>query len=256
MTATRTHPKWTRPYVDGYALKAYVMTLGPLNVNFDFDQQAAIGEEIKGGLCGHATVTPTAIGGIFDTTQTTGLHAVMSGAGARTLLITNGVNAAPVAGDEAFCGVFEQTGYEATPPVNGMVTVNIPFDKNSATATALYANPWGVLLHAEGAETAVNTGTGVDDNGAATTAGGFMVYQLLSSNGTVTIKAQHAAINSNGSFSDITGATSGAVDASSTPKYGLVEVATTLSISRYLRWQIVLGTATTCTFVLAFVRGQ
>ena len=39
-----------------------------------------------------------------------------------------------------------------------------------------------------------------------------------------------------------------------TPASGMVAISTTATVRRYLRWQISLGTATTATFALAFIR--
>ena len=51
------------------------------------------------------------------------------------------------------------------------------------------------------------------------------------------------------------GAQVGSIDPSAAPKFGIVATAAGLSISRWLRWQLVLGTATTVSFVAGFVRG-
>ena len=105
--------------------------------------------------------------------------------------------------------------------------------------------------------TAANTATGVDDlfTGTTSTNGGYLWYHILTADGTATVKAQNASTNSDGSFSDITGATSGSVDASAAPKFGVAATAAGLTVTRYLRWQIALGTATTLSFVCGFVRG-
>jgi hypothetical protein len=111
-------------------------------------------------------------------------------------------------------------------------------------------------LHASAAETGANTGTGIDDNGASSTLGGIFVYHLLSSDGTVTLTAQDATTNSNGSFSNITGATSGSIDATTTPQSGMIALGATSTVRRYLRWQLAFGTASTATFVMAFIRNN
>ncbi len=80
--------------------------------------------------------------------------------------------------------------------------------------------------------------------------------QVLAGNGTATIKTQHAALNLDGSFADLGGCTTGVVDCSS-PFAGIYNTtAVTTTVNQYLRWQIVLGTATSVTFALAFVRGR
>lgn len=258
MATGRTVARWARVYADGYDLSGYARTLGALGQEFDAPNGAALADEVQGALIGQAMLSIGTINAFFDNTATLGLHVVANGAGVkRVVMIPLGVRGEPAQGDPVFIGEFEQLGYSATPEQNGYVVANIPFGNADAVAAHLaYQKPWGTLLHAKGAETAVNAATGVDDNGAATARGGFLCYQIFSSDGTVTIKVQDAATNSDGSFSDLSGATSGSQDASATPKSGIVALATTATVRRYLRWQIVLGTANTVMFALAFVRGQ
>jgi hypothetical protein len=46
------------------------------------------------------------------------------------------------------------------------------------------------------------------------------------------------------------------IDVSTAPISGVLQTTTNVTVvDKYLRWQIVLGTATTVTFVLSFVRG-
>lgn len=250
---TRTVTKHTRFYMDGYDLSGYSRSVGALEVTMDTQEEAAFTDGVKNVLPNHATVNIGTLNGYFDNTATSGLHVIANGAGViRNVMIPIGFLAAPTAGDPVFCGQFEQQGYYQEGDVNAYVS--IPFGGWSGSAsTLLYNKPWGSLLHPNGAETAVNTATGIDDRGAATTSGGYFVYQVFAGNGTATIKVQDAATNTNPSFSDLSGATSGSIDCS-TVKYGLVALGTTATVRRYLRWQIVLGTATTVTFASAFVR--
>jgi hypothetical protein len=111
------------------------------------------------------------------------------------------------------------------------------------------------VLHPLGAETAASTAAGIDDT-AASSLGGIMVYHLMSSDGTLTIKVQEGAGNTDGDFADLSGATSGSIDASVTPVSGMVALSTTAAVKRYLRWQIALDTATTATFFVAFIRNN
>jgi hypothetical protein len=120
-----------------------------------------------------------------------------------------------------------------------------------------YANPWGVLLHDNSNSTAAYAGLGVDNPTAgATTKGGWMMYQVLSAAGagsmTATLKVQDATTNEDIEFGDLL--SSGVINCL-TPISGVVALATTATIKRYVRWQLTLGTATEVTFVLAFMRG-
>lgn len=255
MATGRTTPNWLRVYADGYDLSGYANQVGPLMQEFGFDTFRAFTDEVLNGLNGHADLGIGTLNGILDN-STSGLHEVANNTLAkRVCMVAVGIRAAPAQGDPAYCGEFEQGGYQAVPADEGLVAVSIPFRKASGVGSHLaYDKPWGTLLHAKGAETAVNAATG-DDKGAATARGGFLCYQLFSSNGTVTLKVQDAATNADGSFADLSGATSGSITAAVTPKSGIVALATTATVRRYLRWQLVFGTATTATFALAFVRG-
>lgn len=257
MATGRTTDQWKRFYADGYDLSGYARSLGDLRWEYDAPTDAAWTDRVKNlvalGRCVHGI---GALNAFFDNTADVGVQVLETAGTMRTVMIPQGIRVAPAAGDPVYIGQFEQTGYRAAND-NSMIVVNAPFENRSASATALaYTKPWGVLLHAKAARTAVNTAVGIDDNGASSVLGGYLCYQLFSSDGTVTIKVQDAATNLDGSFADLSGATSGVVDASTTPAAGIVALGTTATVRRYLRWQIALGTANTCTFALAFVRGQ
>jgi hypothetical protein len=253
--AGRTVSKHTRVYMDGYDLSGYARTVGPLSTVFDADPQAALTDEIKNGVLGQASITPTQLNGFLDNTATSGLHVIASGAGvARTMMIPIGSLAAPAAGDPVFCGIFTQKNYYQTGEMNLYVTID--FGMWEAANRINYQKAWGTLLYAKAARTSAtgaNTGTGID-GGGATTAGGYFVYQVFAGNGTATLSVDDAATNTNPSFSALSGATSGSIDCS-TVKYGVVPLAVTATVRQYLRFQIAFGTATTVTFASAFVRG-
>lgn len=250
---TRTHIKHSRVYINGVDLSGYARTYGPLGWMFEAQPDAALTDEAKNILLGQGDIQAGALNAFLDN-DAAGLFANKA-QGTQNLMIALGVNAAPAAGDPIFAWKFEDVGYKVEQGA-GFVAANVPFGGASYSSTLTYRKPWGFLLHAKAVRTAVNASTGVDDNGASSALGGIFVYHLFSSNGTVTLKAQHAATNSDGSFADLTGATSGSINASVTPQSGMVALSTTLAVNRYLRWQIVLGTATTCTFALGFIRNN
>ena len=254
MATGRTTDNNMRFYADGYDWSGMTRSVGPLVWTFDEGDQTCLPDGVKSVLLGQATTGIGTLNGVFDNTATTGLHILASGAGVmRTVMIPIGIRAAPAQGDAVFVGEFEQKEYMG---VTGNIATyaSVGFSPSSARAsTFLYDKPWGWLLHAKGAETAANTATGIDDNGGSSAFGGYMTYQVFAGNGTATIKVQDAATNLNASFADLSGATSGSIDCSS-PKYGRVALSRTATVRQYLRWQIVLGTATTVTFALAFVR--
>lgn len=250
----RTIAKHWRIYGDGYDLSGYARTLGTLLWEYDVSEDAALSDAIKGGLPGHSRCGFGPLNGFFDN-DAAGLHALVSSPGTkRTILIAGGFTAAPAQGDVIFTCQPEQLGHQLEQG-DVFTNANATFGMTSRTADTLaYDRPWGVLLHANGAETAVNSATGVDDNGASSSAGGFMSYQLLSSNGTVTLITEDASTNSDPSFATL--ASSGSLDASSTPVAGFTALSTSATVKQYLRWQLSFGTATTATFVMGFVRGR
>ena len=251
----RVRTKDLRCYIDGYDLSSYVTNIGPLNWDFGFEQIAALSEEIKGGLPGQPTIGIEFINGIFDSTATSGLHAVMSTVTYHHVMIPFGVAGAPAVSDYVYFGKFEQFGYQSEIG-DGMVAANMKFGMPPVDEELSYHKPWGVLTHASGAETSASTATGIDDYGSATT-GGYMMYQIFSviGEGTVTIKMQHADTNENASFADLGGCTSGTIAHGAVPAADIKETtATTTTVNRYLRWQIALDTISSVTFALAFMR--
>jgi hypothetical protein len=255
MATGRTVEKWTRVYQDGYDISGMARKVGECGITYDEHELTALSDSTKGYLPGNFDSNVSQIDAIFDNTATTGLHTVAITAGAkRTLLIAYGQLATPAQGDACYGGQFTQGAYQAVR--EGGVFVNLPYMGWAADASvSAYARPFGTLLHASGAETAVNTAVGVDDNGAATSQGGYMVYQVLTSSNaahTATIKVQDAATNADGSFADLTGCTTGVITVTAGVS-GMV-AATTTTVRRYLRWQIVLGTATSVTFLIGFFR--
>lgn len=253
MATGRTLDRWMRFYADGYDWSGMTRSVGPLVWTFDEGDMTCLPDGIKGVMLGRATVGCGTLNGVFDNTATTGLHILASGAGAmRTVMIPIGIRADPAQGDPVYMGEFEQKDYMAETG-NVAVYATIPFSNSIRSTTHLYDKPWGSLLHAKSAATAANTATGVDDFGAATAFGGYMMYQVFAGNGTATISIDDAATNTNPSFSALSGATTGSIDCA-TPKYGIIALGRTATVRQFLRWQIALGSATTVTFALAFSR--
>ena len=252
MATGRTVLRFWRAYVDGYDLSGYTRSFGPLSCAFDEGTDDPVTATVKGIMPGNATVSIGALNGIFDNTATSGIHAVMNSSGSdRDVMLACGIQAAPANNDPVFAGKFLQLGYYGSSDANP-VTATIPFGNAIITAGNLeYAQPWGILLHAKGAETAANSATGYDE-AAASTKGGWMMYQVFAGNGTATIKVQDASTNSDGSFADLL--SSGSITCAAGVS-GVVALAKNASVKRYVRWQIALGTATTVTFALSWHRG-
>lgn len=251
--AGRTVAKYARVYVDGFDLSGFTRSLGSLDWEFEERTDSAISDDAKNTILGQPTISMGAYNAMLDNTATNGSHIVLPTAGGnRVVTVALGDRAVPAAGDPIFTTEFLQKSYLGDIAADH-VAVNIPFSSAHAIGQTSYDIPWGILHHALGAETGVNAGTG-QDNAAATTAGGYFVYHLLSSDGTVTLSIDDSADNA--AFLALSGATSGSIDASATPAAAIVALGTTATVRQYLRWQLVFGTATTATFVSAFVRGR
>lgn len=252
----RTVSRWLRTYLGGYAISGDLVSLGQAVHEFQEVNMTGGADEIEGVLPGTPSVALGPINGFLDNT-TNHLHDLARAAvGERVITVAVGRQAVPAAGDPAFNIQTEILGYRAQ-DVSGGAFVSIDLSKRSARATANpFHEPWGNLLDPGlVAKTAVNSAIGIDDFGAATNFGGYQVAQILAGNGTATIKTQHASTNTNPSFSDLAGATTGVVDCA-TPKALLAATARLVTVNRYLRWQVVFGTATTVTFALSFVRAR
>jgi hypothetical protein len=263
MATGRTLNKYGRIYVDGYDLSGHTRSIGPLSWTFQEGNDDPISADIVGVWPGQATINPGTLNSLFDTTQVTGMHALMASPPAkRNLLWAQGIRAVPAQGDPAFCGQFQQSDY-ITEPGATPSALTIKFASNSGNSTTLdYQQPWGTLLHANTAATTDNAAVGVDDWGAGTTDGGYMMYQVTTAAGagniTGAIKVQDATTNENADFTDLlsTGTINLGSGGVAVPTSGVVALATTATVQRYIRWQLAWTLATSITFVLAFVRGR
>ena len=244
MATGRTVSRWARYYMNGYDLSGDVRQIGALSHMQDEDEQTGISANVRGYLPNHQQIGVGSLNAIFNMDGTDEIHDLFNApSGNYPIMIPIGIRAAPAAGDPVFIAQLNEISYTLDAD-NGTITVNIAPGMRPTTTSMTHTKPWGVMLKASGAVTAANTSTGIDDNGASSAYGGLMCYQVFAGNGTATLKVQHAATNENGSFADLTGATSGVIDCS-TPKAGIVQTATDTTVNRYLRWQIALGTATT-----------
>lgn len=250
---TRINEKYTRLYSNGVDISGYASQIGSLDYLYGSSPQTAMSDAVMNAIAGRATVSAGSINAFLDN-DTAGLFVLANAAqSTQNLMVAYGTNAIPDAGNPVFCWGFEQTDYQVGGG-DGFVPVTIPVSSASYASVLTHAKPWGVLIHPKGAETDVNAAVGLDDVGASSAKGGVFAYQLFSSDGTVTLKMQDAATNTDGNFSDLSGATSGSITAASSPKSGMVALGVTATVRRYLRWQLVFGTATTATFALAFIR--
>jgi len=258
MATGRTVDKWLRVYFAGYDISGYTRRIdGAQGVTYDEANLTCLSDQVKGYLPNLAQVDFGTVNGVFDNTATSGLHVIANSEGvARATLAAYGQLAEPAQGDVCFGGVFACAGYQAASD-GGAMTATIPFSGWAADAAVRFAaRPFGSVLHANSAVAAANTAIGIDDNGGASALGGYMVYHVLASSNaahTATIKVQDAAVNLDGSFADLVGCTTSVITV--TAGVSGIVAATVSAVRQYLRWQVVLGTATSVTFVLGFFRG-
>ena len=259
--AGRTHPKYARFYLDGYDMSGYARSPGILGWNYEeADLTADLGDAVRGYLPNQANISIGPFNGLFDNTVTSGLHVIGSAIQTeRVVSVPIGDRAAPAVGVPVFCGRFVQLGYNPTEDA-GAVVVNIPFGAWDLSNLIKYTKPWGNLLRPKTATTGANSsGSGVDQAGAATSLGGYMCYHVFAASSaghTATIKVQHSVDEVDGNYADLGGCTTGVIDVGTAPVSGIVTTtANTTTVNQFLRWQLTLGTATSVTFALSFVRG-
>lgn len=250
---TRINDKFTRLYNNGVDISGYANAIGSLDWTYSASPNAAMSDEVFNAIAGRPTISAGTINAFLDNDAAGLLNQVKTTADNYNLMAAFGTNAVSIAGDPMFAWKFEQADFQVGGG-DGFLPVTIPVGNASYAGVLTHSKPWGVVVHPKGAETAVNTAVGIDDRGAASALGGIFVYHLFSSDGTVTLKMQDAATNLNASFSDLSGATSGSIDASATPASNMIALSTTATVRRYLRWQLVFGTATTATFACGFIR--
>jgi len=249
---TRTNVKNSRIYVNGYDLSGYARDAGTMSWLYDAVPDACITDGVKNVLLGQPSISLGPINAVLDN-DTAGLFAAFKAPGVpRYATVALGQLAAPAAGDPFFSWYLNQKDFIHVEG-GGFVSVNLTFD-TAGVGFVSYGKPWGLNIHPKGAETAVNTAVGIDSGVVTSSLGGLWVYHLFSSNGTITLKGQDAATNTDVSFADITGATSGVIDASVTPAGAMVALGVTQTIRQYWRHQLVLGTATTATFFCGLIR--
>ena len=253
MTQGRTDKKFLRVYYDGYDTSGYDRSIGPLESTFTEVDESALINAVLGFLPGHVQNNVGAISANFDNTPTSGILTVgNTGNGIpHTLLIPVGIQANPAIGDPAFMGKFLQKGFVGSVDAAGGVVMSMPFSGWAATDEIPYSNPWGTLIHANAAETAVNSsGTGVDGL-AQSLFGGYAVFQLFAYTGGTgpVLKVQHSTDQVSGDYADLI--SSGVMTA---PSAAIVALALGTTVNQFTRWQVVFNGASTVSFAVGFVR--
>lgn len=259
MATGRSLTDFERVYIGGYDMSGYAVNPGERGIEYNESEGYAMSDAVKGVLAGMPKVTLGPILGLMDNTATSGLHAVANAAQGTKVYCTvvRGVRAAPVDGDDCFSTPMYLTKYKAVSSDSGLSSVRIDLAGVDPVDALNYDEVFGHCLHVMGAETDANAGSADVDNAAATAFGGWLMYHITSITGagTVTISVDDSANNAD--WLALASATTGEIATASAPTSGIVQLGTTATVRRYLRWQIAFGgSATACTFALTFMRGR
>jgi hypothetical protein len=255
--AGRTLARYARFYMNGYDFSGDARSIGPLDWTFPEVDITGLSDAIHGYLPGQPSINIGALNANF--TDYAATHLVVIGDANKgsegTVLIPIGMRAAPAIGDIAFMGQFRQKDFVSAVSKAGEVTISMPFAGWDVTSSSLlYHDPWGLLIHNNAAETAVNdSNNGFDSgSGGTTTLGGYAVFQLFAYTGGTgpTLKVQHFTSNTPASFADLL--SSGVMATAGTAV--LVALANTASVYQFLRWNVVLNGASSVTFAIGMVR--
>lgn len=259
MATGRTLPAFHRIYLDGYDMNRYVVDTGGQGIECTIAEKAALSDGCVGSLPSKTTVSCGPINGIFDNTATSGLHVVASAAQGvkRNVMVVYGIQGEPAVGDYLFAAPMI-TNYFATNDAGAIKPALLNFPALDQASNMAYRQFFGRLLHTWSAASAANSSNTPNvDDGAATTAGGWLMWMIssITGSGTATVSVDDSA---NGTaWLALSGATSGAIATATAPTSGIVQLATDATVRRYLRWQIAFGgSATAATFILAFIRGK
>jgi hypothetical protein len=251
--------------VDGYDLSGYVRDAGTLGFAAEAVPDACLTDAVKNALVGQSTITCGPLNAVLDndgSTYPAGLWSTFKGAGtAHIVSVAIGTLAAPAQGDPCFSWTLDETAFNLNEG-NGFVSINLGLEA-AALITSLYNDPFGHVLHPKGAETAANSGNNTIDMGATgqTDLGGIFTYHLFTASGgggagTVTLSMDGSADGST-SWAAVSGATSGALVtqvSTTVPQAGMIQLASTAAVRKFLRWQIALATQTSATFFSSFTR--
>lgn len=238
--------------MDGVDISGYVRDPGIQAWNHDAATGAALADAVKNGTLGKASIECGPLNAILDNTED-GLHDALKEAADRYLVIAYGQEAEPAAGDLFFAWKMPSTGYTVQTSADFM-SVNIPL-AGGAPGLSLYEKPFGAIILPKSTKTAANTANNGIDNGAGSYGGVFVYALFTSSDHNVTLTLQHSG-SGTGDWEDIPGATSGAINAYVTPKFGMVELAVDEVIHQFVRWQYVKGSSTSATFFEGLIRAN
>ena len=257
----RTNKKWIRVYLDGVDISGYIRDAGKLSELAPIIPDMTVTDMVKNGLVGQTILSCGPINAVLDNdgaAYPAGLYASFNQAGGtHTLAVAVGTLAAPAIGDMCFFNGMNETAFQVLDNGKGFISVHINDDKTPPGTWNTYEDGFGWVVHPLATETGVNAANQtVDMGGYLSSKGGLWCYHLMTSlgSGTVVLKLQQSA-SGTGGWSDVTGATSPALTTpNATGLSGIVALAPSTNVDRYLRWQLVFSGCTSATFFTAFIR--
>ena len=255
--AGRTLSKWERVYMDGYDLSGYGRSIGPLGIEYAVsDLTAPMSDTVKGYLLGQPAITVGTFNGVMQSTTDSGIEisAIQTAGVYRDIMVVFGDRAEPAAaaagiGVPVFCAKSAHSGFKLADD-GGAITITAEFADDDASDITGHGIAWGKLIHAKGAETAVNDQKGIN-TGYSSTLGGVMAYQVFAGDWAGTLKIQSSVTDVDGDYVDIVGAT--VTLANSDPCAGMITIPVTETVKQYVRWQLTTTGGTTITFALAWL---
>ncbi|MEM5769850.1 MAG: hypothetical protein AAGU32_16410 [Bacillota bacterium] len=253
MSTGRTVSRWGRIYVAGRDLSGDTRSIGPLGMMQETEDMEGLDWAVKAGLPGQSIITIGALNSMLNSDGAAQMHDLFNTPGSNyAVMIPIGIRAAPAQGDPVFCAQVNELGYTGEVGLNSLA-MNLNFGGKPASLALNHKKPWGTLLRPKLATAGPNSSAGGVDNGAASAFGGFFMYQVFAGDGTAILSVDDSANGSD--YAALSGATSGSIDCS-TPKAGIIQLATNAAVRQHLRWQLELETATTVTAAWAFVRSS
>jgi hypothetical protein len=253
---SRTNKKHMRIYIDGYDMSGYTRDAGTLGWAFDAQQDACLTDAVKNVLLGQPTISAGPINATFDNTATSGMHVLHATPGGQDYVcVAIGTNAAPAAGDPFFAWYMYQKSYTMNQG-SGFLSANLDYEPSTGFVT--YGKPWGNIILPLTAKTAANAANNGVDGVAGTSAGGIFYYHATGGDDTsITLTLEDSDDNgSTDAWAAVTGATSGAINPTTAPVAGMVNLATTTAIKRYVRWQLdITGGSTAVSLFYGLIRG-
>lgn len=184
----RTLGKFARVYVDGYlAGDSWAYQIGTAFPEKDVTT-------VTSGIHWGAPGMPSTLAGLklwFNNAAGSGAYTLLKNQAARVLCIAQGIKALPAVGDPCFASVMSQMDFQTDAALGTAVAISVELSGRAPGSTSI-GWPWGTLLHADGQETATQTGPTIDLlSVSGRGAQGFLM--VTAAGGVWSIRIEHAS---------------------------------------------------------------